>query len=173
MTDRTDKKTIARLNRSEPPPGYDVRESEVWIGWIWQRGDDTCRPARESRAAAIKAAWAQHQERNDPPGLTVHRFDADDAAGVTWAVQVLDCPIDGPRPPGPGVNWATPRDARAAAWAHYWRCVNLVEQALKAAQRRGFEVGAGSDWALCLAWPEEQLAREERELAEIEGAARA
>lgn len=192
MTKQTGTATIPRLNRSEPPPKYVVWFDDEWQCVCWGLEDDGQALNHPddglTEETAISAAWAHYQKRNDPPGMGVSELvDLEDdwhGADQPWAAtvdpqlstdpDVLACPfpcwLD-----TDGQEYPTEAEARAAAWAWYWRRVGLIERAQRLARARNLQAlqdGIADGWAEILTWPDEQVAREERELAELEAVAR-
>lgn len=165
---------VQRFDRSKPPQGYNVGWSTHGTSeWSFTSpaGARFPRPASgiddlagfASEAEAIAAAWAQHQERNDPPGMPVEYVRPTDplwvAAHDGWWVYTT---VVG------GMLCLFRRDdeasARAAAWAWYWRRVALADALICFDPRK---VKWDPDvWPRCLAWSDEQVAAVERWLAE-------
>ena len=76
MTAKTD--SVEKLDRTQPPPGYEVSEWGNPPGWFWY--PDPCEDAQNcgaplaTEAAALAAAWAHYECEHDPPGLQVHAW---------------------------------------------------------------------------------------------------
>jgi len=182
MTEGT--QTIARLDRTQPPPGYHVG---YYDGWWWStRQSDEPFDGNESplasREAAIAAAWAHYERANDPPGLCpgrlggvlnsdLERADYDPRVerwiwtGVFRAVNGI---LTGSGEVSEGRAWPTMAEARAAAWAWYWRRLALSrrlcdEGPMGVVVTEGRALACGVDhWPRCLAWPDEQVSAVER-----------
>ena len=153
---------IARLDRTQPPPGYSkpracgfedgtfyVVAAPCGVSW---RGEHV--------AEVVAAAWAHYEREHDPPGLEVRTL------GAGWAVSLRGI-ID----PGPGIRtvitgptpW-TMAEARAAAWVWYWRRVAVANDLdnLSIRDFAGTPRGCVTRWPECLVWLDEQVFTVER-----------
>lgn len=184
MTEGT--QTIARLDRTQPPPGYTLTPScGVWVadeGGALIREDESF----DGEASAIAAAWSHYERERDPPGLCpgrlggvlnsdLERADYDPRVerliwtGVFRAVNGI---LTGSGEVSEGRAWPTMAEARAAAWAWYWRRLALSrrlcdEGPMGVVVTEGRALACGVDhWPRCLAWPDEQVSAVERWLAE-------
>lgn len=124
---------ILRLDRNKPPQGYNVGWSTHGASeWSFTSpaGARFPRPASgiddlagfASEAEAIAATWTHHQERNDPPGLSVGYEVSSDGKRQTWGFFVGDSMVWRAR------GLASREAARAAAWTWYWRRVIIVNR---------------------------------------------
>ena len=151
---------IARLDRTQPPPGYTLTPScGVWVA---DKRGDLIREADsfDDEADARAAAWDHYEREHDPPGLEVRTL------GAGWAVSLRGI-ID----PGPGIRtvitgptpW-TMAEARAAAWVWYWRRVAVANDLdnLSIRDFAGTPRGCVTRWPECLVWLDEQVFTVER-----------
>lgn len=156
MSEQT--QTIARLDRSKPPPGYEIRDTSYEDGdsevggygviieeWSWLADGYTDSAA--SREICIADAWLHFEEDNDPPGLVVW-CDPFSGGDVWWFG-------DEDKAYSPE-HHQTESEARAAAWAAYWRRV-AVSLAMEASGIEAYK----SVWPGCLAWPDNTVAHHE------------
>jgi len=155
--------SIARLDRTQPPPGYTLTPScGVWVadeGGALIREDESF----DGEASAIAAAWTHYEREHDPPGLETWEdpeygwwfFGL--GSDFEWYAD-LQAKTGARQNPG-----AERKDARSAAWAWYWRRA-VVAVALE--RFCGPAKAADWPWPACLAWPDEQVAAVERWLAE-------
>lgn len=60
---------VARFDRSQPPPGYEVWFDEEWACFCYSTTDDGVSFNDEPIEAeeAIAAAWAHYEREHDPP----------------------------------------------------------------------------------------------------------
>jgi len=128
--------TIARLDFSKAPPGYDIGPDtgENAGGWFWVRGPQNGEGHRgdigRTEDDALAAAWAHHEARNDPPGCSIGlvmrgqgvttRGDFVTDWGATSAPSVTAYK-------GKAQRAGAYQEARAAAWAWYKRRLALAE----------------------------------------------
>jgi len=146
---------VERLDRTQPPPGFDLRKLEKGLQM-------TVVVARVWGPRAVAAAWEVHEREYDPPGLVVW---PDPLAGddVWWW---------GDEDRNYGPEQRDEADARAAAWAWYWRRVAVADtldtESCNEARspRLWWALKRAPVWPRCLAWSDEQLAVVERWLAE-------
>jgi len=119
---------VKRLDRTRPPPGYTLTPScGVWVA------DERGELIREDEsfddeASAIAAAWAHYEREHDPPGLETWEdpeygwwfFGL--GSDFEWYAD-LQAKTGARQNPG-----AERKDARAAAWAWYWRRVAVANE---------------------------------------------
>lgn len=139
---------VKRLDRAQPPPGYEV-------------GIDL---SSHGRAMAVAACWARYERECDPPGLTT----LDVRMSGLWCPYVQHA--DGLYPAEMLVRDAdTQERARAYAWSYYWRraaLVQLFERASEIMKVPAFPIGKEAvAWADILTWPDDKVASMEREVA--------
>ena len=160
MTAKTD--SVEKLDRTQPPPGYEVSDSE-WgspPGWFWYpdpfEDAQNCGAPLATEAAALAAAWAHYEREHDPPGLQVHAwgYGRREAEQPWWRAR----------------DSANLAEARAAAWAWYWRRVEvgdvLMRGPVSISERRAtMPVPPRRAWPVCLTWSDAQVAEVERWLA--------
>lgn len=134
MTEETH--SIARLDRSKPPPGYEVGR-DGGGDWYWIRGPEGAEGHRGdmggSETEVVAAAWAHYETRHDPPGI-VPAWDDEPGIYLTVAGGCLLAEGGGHDPE---------TEARAVAWTWYWRRA---------------EIAAEWDWPRALTWSDEQVA---------------
>lgn len=135
---------IEKLDRTQPPPGYEIRDTSYEDGddevggygvniseWSWIADGYT--DSASSRNACVADAWRNYEEDNDPPGMETWN-EAEGPPGGVWMVGVLG-------ESGHFGNYRSEIEARADAWSHYWRRVVFINA-----------------WPRCLAWSDEQVA---------------
>lgn len=91
---------VERLNRQHNPPGYE--DCGSWL----PSSDDLAR----------EEFWRAHEEKNDPPGMWSGQVGENFGFGLLGEDQGIE---------GDEEHIA---DARAAAWAHYWRADALAKR---------------------------------------------
>lgn len=166
--------TIARLDRTKAPPGY-------WLGVLaYEEGYfPTCKaPAGhpswrgEMVGEVVAAAWEYYQRANDPPGMW--------SLGGGWEGGFGLAGVSALR----GGRWDGAQ-ARAAAWAWYWKRREVADKLDDARQETAegaetplsegrlsfegdppIELAAVDAWPRCLAWPDEQVSAVERWLTD-------
>lgn len=127
MTEETCKERlqVARLDRTQPPPGYVVRPDmrgafgphPTGPGYEFACGNLT-RGSYDAEVEAVADAWAHYEREHDPPGMVVW-LDALAGDDVWWWG-------DENRNYGPEEREDV--DARAAAWAWHWRRRALADR---------------------------------------------
>ncbi len=148
---------VKRLDRTRPPPGYTLTPScGVWVA------DERGELIREDEsfddeASAIAAARAHYEVENDPPGLQTWN-EAEGPPGGVWMIGVLG-------ESGHFADYRSQAEARADAWAHYWRRV-AVSLDLDGENGPAESWPERCAWPLPLTWPDEQVSAVERWLAE-------
>lgn len=147
---------IPKIDYSKPPPGYRVEADSLGKNWGWD-GCGVCVGSSIDEASALASTWDHYKGYNDPPGCT------SDALGVRKTFG---------HPP-----WL---NTRSAAWAWYDCRLGLAEKwqriydtdgdarQLAAVRYRGAgdEMAFDNWWPRCLTWPDEQVAKVERWLAD-------
>jgi hypothetical protein len=155
---------VARLDRSEPPEGYQVGRGQWSCPAAVQPGTIQGKPWTSARFCTegqeLECAWTHREARQDPPGMRVEVANGVATAGVATAW--VDCDPSGPVP-----AWrrrgGIEADARAAAWAWYWRRVDLANR-LDASPLGMPGTKRGNGW---LEWTDEDCEKVERALAEV------
>ena len=139
VTRKTDAPTIERLDRSKPPP--------YWTATADRMGG--CAIVKDSSGSIMTpgSAWVRHEKLYDPPGLQVFVWPREKASDppTAWCFAPR-----GQKHVADFEGEDGEAKARAAAWAHYWRCEELAECLLNQ------EIG--DFWPDILAWSDEQLA---------------
>lgn len=143
---------VERLDFSKPPPGYYVSgvetfalEGRVYFGREYSEWHNHT----SSNTEALAAAWAHYEARHDPPGLgTVQVCEG------RWLVATKPCTAPGADLDG---RHNSQVEARAAAWAWYWRRVKL-------SRALGYE----HRWPAALVWSDDACATVERYNAAIQ-----
>lgn len=144
--------TPERFDRSKPPPGYMIVSADSQcFRWITARAHgEPC----ENADQAIHLAWNRHEDEHYPPGMQVFVWPKEKASDppTSWCIA--------PHGKRYVAERATEPEARAAAWAWYWRRVAVVTLA----ERAGCKVPA---WPDVLALSDEAVARVERTFAAV------
>lgn len=169
---------VARLDRTKPPPGtvHDSDRRSVLVG-LAEMGIVRTSP---------ESAWVHYQRFGDPPGMWSRggAFGLLDDPANDHPTYRRGCTL------GSLASW-TSAEARAAAWAWYWRRIALAQRlgtgpfaplpcecskppkewhgaGASLCQHSGelLRVLATEFWPRCLAWSDEQVAEVERWLAE-------
>ena len=164
MQDET--KSIPRLDRSKPPPGwgepFELEHHGCWHAANTQANYTT--NCADNKAGALAKAWGMYEDQHDAPGMRIYYWIGNDPdATHLWYVAVDAGPaVDG------GVE--TEQQARAEAWAWYWRRVGIVGRldAMAAASKYLSCVGVfkpGDLWPNALTWSNDHVSA-------IEGALR-
>ena len=145
---------VARLDRTQPPPGYTLTPScGVWVadkhGQLIREADSF-----DDEANAIAAAWDHYEREHDPPGMVVW-LDALAGDDVWWW---------GDEDRNYGPQEREEADARAAAWVWYWRRVAVANDLdnLSIRDFAGTPRGCVTRWPECLVWLDEQVFTVER-----------
>lgn len=150
---------VERLDRTQPPPGFDLRKLEKGLQM-------TVVVARVWGPRAVAAAWEVHEREHDPPGMWTRGGGRGDFASLG------QFGVDGSNVSLAFDERWTRKDARAAAWAWYWRRVAVADtldtESCNEARspRLWWALKRAPVWPRCLAWSDEQLAVVERWLAE-------
>jgi hypothetical protein len=160
MTEKTCKREqVARLDRSKPPPGYRLENRQAAFEnapyWVCTSPDGRAWTGEGAAGEVIAVAWAHHEPRRDPPGMLVAHFVSALCGDIRgWNVWV------GREDSTFVSSHATEHEARAAAWAWYWRRVAVADAAgrhehvaEKAASRYPLRHGSAAiERCRCSAW---------------------
>ncbi len=153
---RTD---IERLDRNKPPPGYELTQLDDGMWWWGETSEWLDGTSYEDRSAALAAARAYYQARNDPPGM----FTIKGLTCWTWGDAMHE-----------NGRCDDQVEARAAAWRWYWRRKDAWDKTMEVA-RAAFgktladtvsaePVGAAL-WPDILTWSDEKMASYEAQVA--------
>lgn len=156
---------VARLDRNERPEGYIIRPTSFAYCFIDPTGNAHASSMDAhghgwSRDTALERAWAHYEREHNPPGMWVESggFAEDDV--VFWGVG-HERDVDN------ATASTSYEAARAAAWAHYWKRLELVRR-MEALTDPRYRLQAPGAWPEVLAWSDEQVSQVEKDLAEAE-----